>query len=68
MAQAKKKKSTKTAKRTTTARTHKKTACRTCCKKGTISNRERMHVCCVAALSIIAGILLCADVALVTVR
>ena len=66
MPTVKKKKSTKTAKRATTARTHKKAASRTCCKKcKTISNSERMHIYVVTALSIIAGILLCADIAMV---
>ena len=59
MPTAKKKKSTKTAKKTT---------CRTCCKKSTLSNRERAHVCFVASLSIITGILLCADAAMMIVQ
>lgn len=68
MAQAKKKKSTKTAKRTTTAtKTHKKSASRSCCKAKSISPRERMHVYIVTVLSIAAGILLCADMAIMAV-
>lgn len=67
MPQTKKKKSTKTAKRTTTAaKTHKKVACRTNCKKNQeITNSERMHVYIVTALSITAAILLCADAAMI---
>lgn len=61
MATAKKKKSTKTAKKTT------KCGCKKCaCKKAAISSRDRAHVCFVAALSIVAGILLCADAAIIT--
>ncbi|MBQ3440918.1 hypothetical protein IJG27_01230 [Candidatus Saccharibacteria bacterium] len=67
MPQTKKKKSSKTAKRTTTAtKTHKKVACRTNCKKSReVSNNERMHVYIVTALSITAAILLCADAAII---
>lgn len=68
MPQVKKKKTTKTAKKTT-AKTHKKAASRTCCKKGsaaTISNRDRAHICFVAVLSIVAGILLCTDAAIMS--
>ena len=69
MAQTKKKKSTKTTKRTTAAtKTHKKAAARTRCKKGSeITNRERMHIYIVTALGMIAGILLCADAAMMSV-
>ena len=67
MPTTKKKKTTKTAARKTTAtKTRKKAACRTCKSKG-ISSRERNHVCFVAVLSIAAGILFCADVAMVIV-
>ncbi|MBR3252967.1 hypothetical protein IKF84_02750 [Candidatus Saccharibacteria bacterium] len=69
MPQTKKKKSTKTAKRTTTAtKTHKKSCCRTNCKKGKdLSNTERMHIYIVTALSITAAILLCTDAAMMMV-
>ena len=64
MPTTKKKKSGRTAARKTVAtKTHKKASCRTCKSKG-ISSRERNHVCLVAALSITAGILLCADAAI----
>lgn len=56
----KKKKSTKTANKKTTTRTHKKA-----CKQ--ISNAERMHVYIVTALGIIAAILLSMDVAMVNI-
>ena len=67
MPQTKKKKSTKTAKRVTTAsKTHKKACCRTNCKKCNkeLSNTERMHIYVVTALSITAAILLCTDAAM----
>ena len=68
MPQAKKKKSTKTAaKRTTATKTRKKAASRTSCKKCTLSSRDRMHVCIVTVLSITAGILLCIDAAMMIV-
>lgn len=69
MPQTKKKKTTKTAKRVTTAsRTHKKACCRTNCKKGKeLTNTERMHIYVVTALGMIAAILLCADVAIMMV-
>ncbi|MDO4526833.1 MAG: hypothetical protein Q4B87_01950 [Candidatus Saccharibacteria bacterium] len=69
MAQTKRKTSTRTAKKTTSAsRTHKRVASRTCCKKGSyksVSGRERMHLFIVTALSIIAGILLCTDAVII---
>ena len=68
MPQAKKKKSTKTAKKATTAsKTRKKTVSRSCCKNKSISPRERTHIYIVTALSIAAGILLCADAAIMAV-
>ena len=62
MPQAKKKKSTKTAKKVTTAaKTHKKAASRSCSKCEKISPRERMHIYIIIALSITTGFLLCID-------
>lgn len=67
----KKKNSTKTSKsvKKVAAKTHKKCTSRTNCKKGScdISSRDRAHVCFVAALAIVAGILLCADAAIMMV-
>ena len=66
MAQAKKKTATRTkktsAQRKTGSRAHTRTA-----KKHEITNKERMHIYIVTALAIIAGILLCADAAMVIV-
>ena len=64
MAQAKKKTATKTAKKTAVkARTQKKAATRTTkCKQ--ISNQDRMHIYIVTAMGMIAGILLCANAAM----
>ena len=69
MPQTKKKKSTKTAKKATTAtKTHKKVASRTNCKKAQeLTNTERMHVYIVTSLSIVAAILLCTDAAMMMV-
>ena len=69
MPTTKKKKTTKTAKGKTAAKTTKKACTRTCCKKGNkdITNTERWHVYIVTALSFIAAILLCADVAIMNV-
>lgn len=68
MAQAKKKQSTKTTKKTTakSGGARKKSCTRTAKCKG-ISNQERMHVYIVTAMSMIAAILLCADVAMMIV-
>lgn len=66
MPTTKKKKSTKTAKKVTATKTRKKYSCKSCKCKG-ISSRERAHVCFVAVLSIAAGILLCADAAIMIV-
>ena len=67
MAQAKKKTATKTAKKTTAkSGARKKASTRTAKAKG-ISNKERMHVYIVTIMSIIAVILLCADVAMMLV-
>ena len=69
MPQVKKKKSTKTTKKATCAsKTHKKTCCRTACKKGKgVSTAERMHVYIVTALAIAAGVLLCMDAAILSI-
>ena len=67
MAQAKKKTAPKTAKKTTAkSGARKKTVTRTAKAKG-ISNSERMHVYIVTVMSMIAAILLCADVAMMVV-
>ena len=68
MAQAKRKTATKTAKKTTARKTQcrKKTCTRTAKSKG-ISNQERMHIYAVTAMAIVAGILLCADAAMMIV-
>ena len=65
MAQAKRKTATKTAKKPAAKKTqcHKKSCSRTQKSKG-ISSEERMHVYVVTAMSIIAGILLCANAAM----
>ncbi len=64
MAQAKKKTATKTAKKASArkAQCHKKACSRTAKKQ--ISRQEKMHVCMVAGMSIIAGVLLCANAAM----
>ena len=69
MPQVKKKKATKTTKKASTAtKTHKKSCCRTACKKGKgISSTERMHVYIVTVLAIATGVLLCMDVAMMNV-
>ena len=68
MAQAKRKTATKTAKKTTARpkQAHRQVATRTK-KKQEITNTERMHVYFVTAMAIIAGILLCADAAMMMV-
>ena len=68
MAQAKRKTATKTAKKTTARKTQcrKKTCTRTAKSKG-ISNQERMHIYIVTAMAMVAGILLCADAAMMIV-
>lgn len=67
MAQAKKKTATRTAKKTTAKRTQcRGRACNRTAKKG-ISNQDRMHVYIIAGMSIIAGILLCANAAMMIV-
>ena len=68
MAQAKRKTATRTAKKTTARKTttRKKSCARTAKQQG-ISNQERMHVYIVTAMAIVAGILLCADAAMMIV-
>lgn len=64
MAQAKKKTSTKTAKKGTATKAKSAACKKTCSRKGGMSNRERMHVYVVTALSMITAIILCADAAM----
>ena len=66
MAQAKKKTSTKTAKKSTARKTGSRANTRTT-KYKSISNKERIHIYIVTAMSMIAAILLCADVAMMIV-
>jgi hypothetical protein len=67
MAQAKKKTSTKTAKKSGAAQgAHRKATSKTT-KYKQVSAEERMHLFLVIAMSMIAGILLCADVAMMIV-
>ncbi|MBR2641066.1 hypothetical protein IKG29_03195 [Candidatus Saccharibacteria bacterium] len=67
MAQAKKKTATRTAKKTTArkAQCRKKVCNRT--QRKDITNQERMHVYIITGMSIIAGILLCANAAMMMV-
>ena len=67
MAQAKKKTATKTAKKTTAKSGARKKAATRTAKSKSISNSERMHVYIVTVMSMIAVILLCADVAMMLV-
>ena len=67
MAQAKRKTATKTAKKATAKKTQcRKQACTRTAKKD-ITNQDRMHVYIVTGMSIIAGILLCANAAMMIV-
>lgn len=67
MPQAKKKQSVKTAKKTT-ARTAKSCATKKTCKKASKSaEHEKWHVYIMTALSLVAAILLCANVAIMAV-
>ncbi|MBR2658690.1 hypothetical protein IKG28_00380 [Candidatus Saccharibacteria bacterium] len=61
MAQAKKKTATKTAKKCTT--TKAKACKKTCCKKQ-ITKAEKYHVYVITAMGLVAGILLCANAAM----
>ena len=67
MAQAKRKTSTKTAKKSRASQGARRKACTKTMKSQGISNRERMHLFIILAMSIIAGILFCTDVAMVMV-
>ena len=67
MAQAKRKTATKTAKKATAKKTQcRKQACTRTAKRG-VSQQEKMHVYIVTAMAIIAGVLLCADAAMMIV-
>ena len=66
MAQAKKKTATKTTKKSPAKKTGSRANTRTSKKKG-ISNQERIHIYIVTAMGMLAGILLCADVAMMIV-
>lgn len=66
MAQAKKKTATKTAKKTTAKAGARRKTCNRTCKKR-VDQNEKMHVYIVTAMSIIAGILLCANAAMMIV-
>ncbi|MBR3353483.1 hypothetical protein IKG49_02735 [Candidatus Saccharibacteria bacterium] len=67
MAQAKKKTATRTAKKTATRQAPRRK--QACCKRTQtgISNQERMHLYVITGMSIIAGILLCANAAMMMV-
>ncbi len=68
MAQAKRKTATKTAKKTVAKQAPRRK--QTCCKRSTrtdITNQERMHLFMIAGMSIVAGILLCANAAMMMV-
>lgn len=67
MAQAKKKTATKTAKKTTAKSGARKQACMRTAKCKGISNSERMHIYAVTVMGMIAGILLCANIAMMIV-
>lgn len=68
MAQAKRKTATKTAKKTTARKTQcRKQACNRTAKRNEISKQDKMHVYIVTAMAMIAGILLCADAAMMIV-
>ena len=69
MATAKRKTATKTAKKTTARQTMtRKKACARTKKCQDITNAERMHIYVVTALAMVAGILLCADAAMMIVQ
>ncbi len=67
MAQAKKKQSTKTAKKPQQKTAARKKACTKTAKCKCISNRERNHIFFITAMGMIACILLCAGVAVMIV-
>ena len=66
MAKAKKQTATKTKKSTAKSGARKKCSTRTT-KYQRVSSKERMHIYIVTAMSMIAAILLCADVAMMLV-
>ena len=67
MAQAKKKTATRTTKKTATrAQAQRKAATRTT-KYKSLSGKEKLHIYVITAMSIIAGILLCANAAMMIV-
>lgn len=67
MAQAKKKTATKTKKATTQRKTGSRANTRTCKKQKCVTGQERMHVYIVTAMAIIAGVLLCANAAMMII-
>ena len=68
MAQAKRKTATKTAKKATAKKTQcRKQTCTRTAKRQEVTNGERMHVYAVTALAIVAGVLLCANAAMMMV-
>ena len=68
MAQAKRKTATKTAKKTTAKKTQcRKQACTRTAKSKGVTQQEKMHIYIVTVMAIIAGILLCADAAMMIV-
>jgi hypothetical protein len=67
MAQAKRKTTTRTAKKTTARAAKSRTAKKACAKK-CITNADRMHIYIVTAMSMIAVILLGAEVAMLMVK
>ncbi len=68
MAQAKRKTATKTAKKTTAKKTQcRKQACTRTAKSQGVTQQEKMHIYIVTAMAIVAGILLCADAAMMMV-
>ena len=67
MAQAKKKQSTKTAKKAPAKSGARKKACTKTAKCKCISTKDRNHVYVITAISMIACILLCASVAMMIV-
>ena len=64
MAQAKRKTATRTKKATQQRKTGSRANTRTRKKQQGISSQERMHIYIVTAMAMIAGILLCADAAM----
>ena len=64
MAQAKRKTATRTKKATQQRKTGSRANTRTRKKQQAVSSQERMHIYIVTAMAMIAGILLCADAAM----